>query len=247
MGDLGVLLLFALPIAAAIGFILIRKRVRRAERTASTCGKTPSPGGTVDTRRIYIGPELWDGDRSPGVPTHPQAHPGGGFAFDVPTGDGEKVDYVTFNHGSLAGHDRIRVKGRIEMAEGTELLAVPERDLAGRYPAQITMYFQREGDNWSAKGDYEDDRWYATFVRQRLQAGDFEMIAPLDGPWTATQRSSNDPNAELPLVYNPAGFRDAITHACCVGFVFGGNDIGFGHGMKATGPARFIVTELAVE
>jgi hypothetical protein len=59
----------------------------------------------------------------------------------------------------------------------------------------------------------------------------------LDGRWTAVQTSN--------AVNNSAAFRDAVRDAERVGFTFGGGN-GYGHGVYATGPARFVLTGLQV-
>jgi hypothetical protein len=103
----------------------------------------------------------------------------------------------------------------------------------------ITLYFQRFGDSWSGRGRYETYRWYATFATHSpLVPGEHEMVAPLDGLWTAVSTSS--------ARSHPAAFRSALAAADQVGFVLGGGD-GYGHGVFATGPARLIVTSFRVE
>ncbi len=103
----------------------------------------------------------------------------------------------------------------------------------------ITLYFQRGGDNWSARGLFETYRWYATFAtKSPIRPGEHVMVAPLSANWTAIQSSS--------ARNNPAAFREALADADEVGFVLGGGD-GFGHGVFATGPARLTVTDFRVE
>ncbi len=62
--------------------------------------------------------------------------------------------------------------------------------------------------------------------------------APLDGNWTAVQKST--------ARNNPAAFRAAIDAADRAGFVLGGGT-GYGHGVFATGRARLTVLEFRVE
>jgi len=124
---------------------------------------------------------------------------------------------------------------RIETAPGVRI----EAATAPGTPGMITLYFQRGGDNWSGRRQFETYRWYATFATQSpIRAGDHVMVAPLNGPWTAVESS----NART----NPAAFREALAGADQVGFVLGGGD-GYGHGVYATGRARLIVTEFRVE
>jgi hypothetical protein len=124
---------------------------------------------------------------------------------------------------------------RIEAAPGVRILPITGPQL----PSIITLYLQRRGDNWSGTGRFEAYRWYATFASQSpISPGEHVMIASLDGPWTAVERS----NARS----SPAAFRDAVADAERVGFVLGGGD-GYGHGIFATGPARLVVTSFRVE
>jgi hypothetical protein len=105
-------------------------------------------------------------------------------------------------------------------------------------PGIITPYFQRSGDNWSGRRQYEMYRWYATFATQQIQPGEHQIIAPLSANWTAVEGSSARANAQA--------FRDAVEEADQVGFVLGGGD-GYGHGVFATGPARLVITDFRVE
>ena len=142
---------------------------------------------------------------------------------------------MTFRHGSLAGKRRIVMRYRIEADPGVRILP----SSAPNQASLITLYFQRRGDNWRARGPFEAYRWYATFATQSpLRPGEYRMVAPLAGNWTAVTTSSAQSN--------PAGFRDAVENADQVGFVLGGGD-GYGHGVFATGRARLIVTEFRVE
>ena len=181
-----------------------------------------------------IGPIIRGRNYSHGMPLHPTPRRGGGFQFDFPQAPGS-VHAVTFAHGSLAGKRRIVMRYRIETEPGADIRA--RSDPA--YPGMITLYFQRRGDTWTTRGPYETYRWFATFATHTpVLAGTFEMIAPLNGNWTATQVSSAQTA--------PAAFRDAVANAEQVGFVLGGGN-GYGHGAFARGRARMIVTEFRVE
>jgi hypothetical protein len=188
----------------------------------------------LDPNAWVIGPIIRGRNYSQGAPLHPSPGPRGGWHIDLPRAPGS-VHYVTFGHGSLAGKRRIVMRYRIEAAPGVRI----EPITAPGAPSIITLYFQRGGDNWSAKGRFESYRWYATFASQSpITPGDHVMVAPLDGNWTAVMTSS--------ARTNPAGYRDAIADADQIGFVLGGGD-GYGHGVFATGRARLIVTEFRVE
>lgn len=244
MSTLAVLAIILIPLAF-LAFMLLRERGQAVARASSTCGDTPHPGGTVDASAWHIGPVLrgfgaHDGNRSPGMPPHPAPNPDGGFIIDFPTAAGHKVDYVTFNHGPLKGRRQITLRYRLELDPGANVYAVPEPANGNVFSAQITLYFQRAGDDWSSAGKFGAYRWYATFLApQYVAEGAHTVVAPLDGAWTGAGDGVSAGS-------DPAGFQLALEDTCCVGFVFGGNDIGYGHGAAATGKARLIVDEFSV-
>ena len=106
-------------------------------------------------------------------------------------------------------------------------------------PSIITLYFQRRGDDWSGTDEYETYRWYATFASQLpITSGEHQIIAPLNGNWTAIQTSS--------ARNNPTAFSAALNQADEVGFVLGGGT-GYGHGVFATGQARITVSAFTIQ
>lgn len=123
---------------------------------------------------------------------------------------------------------------RVEAAPGVRILP---RNYPTNTPL-ITPYFQRAGDSWTGRGAFETYRWYGSFASQALRQGEFQIIAPLNGNWTAIHTSTAHSAR--------SAFRQAATNADQVGFVLGGGD-GYGHGVYATGPARLVVTHFRVE
>ena len=193
----------------------------------SVADAAPGPGAWV------IGPVIEGRNYSKGMPLHPSPGPNGTWHIDLPRHPGS-VHYVTFPHGSLRGKSRIVMRYRIEAAPGTRI----EASTAPGTPGIITPFFQRAGDNWTARGRYEKYRWYGTFATQQLRRGEHQIVAPLNARWTAVETS----NAHS----DRAAFREAMAYADQVGFVLGGGD-GYGHGAYATGPARLVVTSFQVE
>jgi hypothetical protein len=184
-------------------------------------------------------PSLWDigpivngVNSSVGMPLHPMSHPEGWvIELPQPTPAAGHANYVTTRFGSLVGKTRIKMRYRIEVAEGQRI--APYK--APESPAILTLFFQRVGDNWSAQGKYETYRWWASFKSHiSLITGQYEIDASLSENWTAVLTSSAQGNN--------AAFMDAVINAERVGFTLGGGD-GLGHGIFATGPARIIVTE----
>ena len=184
-----------------------------------------------------IGPVIGGRNYSAGVPLHPLAS-AAGWVIDLPgpTNAAGSVHYVTMPSGSLEGKTRVKMRYRVEAAPGVKL--VPTKFPGA--PSILTLYFQRRGDDWSARGGYEAYRWYASFARHTpIQPGGEHIIeARFDGNWTAVLKSSR--------ANNPEGFEQALRGAGRIGFVLGGGD-GAGHGVYATGPARIVVTSFEVE
>ena len=200
-------------------------------------GTSASGQATMRLTAWEIGPVTPRRNYSVNMPLHPAPHPQGGFYFDIPypVAAAGHVHYVTFRHGSLEGKSRIVLRYRLETAPGVQL--VPTKERPG-VPSILSIYFQRAGDNWSGRGPFEAYRWFSTFrTHSPITPGEHELSVRLDEGWTAVQTSS--------VRTNPAAFRDAVQNADRVGFVFGGGD-GYGHGVYATGPARFVVTSFKV-
>ncbi|HEX8571323.1 MAG TPA: hypothetical protein VF759_01080 [Allosphingosinicella sp.] len=203
----------------------------------AACGDSAAAGADsppASSGGWTIGPIVRGRNYSKGVPLHPEPRRGGGWQVELPRAPGS-LHAATFRHGPLAGKRRIVMRYRIEAAPGVRILAASD----GRSPGMITLYFQRSGDSWSGRGRFETYRWYATFATHSpLAPGEREMVAPLDGPWTAVTTSS--------ARSSPGAFRSALAAADQVGFVLGGGD-GYGHGVFATGRARLVVTDFRVE
>lgn len=175
-----------------------------------------------------------DGQDEPPLPVATLLQGLTNLVVDIPL-EGNSVNYITAQTGSLAGKRRIVMRYRVECDPGVKILPKGFPSLG----SMLTLYFQRQGDDWSAKGPFEAYRWYAKFSSQRpIVAGEYEIEASLDQDWTAVLTSSRKSN--------PAGFADAVNNAERIGFVLGGGD-GVGHGIYATGRARIVVLSFTVE
>ncbi len=182
-----------------------------------------------------IGPFIRGRDYSVGMPPAPTATAHGWF-FDFPGEEGD-VHYVTTTTGSLAGKSRIVLRYRIDAAPGVAFVARGNPNAV----ATLSLYFQRAGDNWSGRRQFEHFRWYAleSAGRVPLSPGEHEASLPLDPrSWKSVMSSTG---ADV-----PEAFRDALANASRVGFVLGGSG-GAGHGVYATGPARFTLLSFRVE
>jgi hypothetical protein len=194
-----------------------------ASAFATPAAVVAQPGNTWE-----IGPHIRGRNYSVGMPLHP-APAGAGWSFDFPyphAGAGH-VHYVTFKPGRLAGASRILVRYRVEAPR--EVRFVPQEAPAA--PATVSLYLQRYGDSWSARR-HEFHRWYAPVHTVRVIApGEHEITVSLGDPsWTSVNGR--------PVSANPAAFHAALAETERVGLVFGTHGAR-GHGVFATGPARF--------
>lgn len=206
---------------------------------AGTAAPLPSRAAAQSAaldRNWEIGPVVRGRNSSVGMPPAPTALDRGWF-FDFPYPDARAghVNYVTTGTGSLLGKSRIVMRYRIDAPRGVRLAP---RESPGA-PATLTLYLQRRGDNWSGRRQYEHYRWYATHAnRVELSPGEHEISLPLDGRnWKSIVSATGD--------QAPAQFRDALANAERVGFVFGGG-LSAGHGVYATGPARFTLLSFRI-
>ncbi len=182
-----------------------------------------------------IGPFVEGRNRSPGMPDR-MAEGREGPAFAFPTAGAGSVHYVTTPVRSLEGASTIRIRYRIDAAPGVRFVPVQNPDRS----ATMSLYFQRAGDRWTGRGRYAAYRWYSKdLTALPLSPGVHTLEMPLAGPegWT--------PVMTRPGITGPEGFREAKRNAARVGFVFGSSG-GLGHGVYATGPARFTLLDFAI-
>lgn len=175
--------------------------------------------GPIDRGRNY----------SPGMPSTPTpVGRGWYFDFPYPYKAAGHVHYVTFRSGPLLGKSKIVMRYRVDAPKGVRF--VPQE--TPQEPAMVSLYFQRRGDNWTGRGRYEHYRWFAPRATMRVIApGEYEITASLHDP---SWRSVMGKLASA----NPAAFRSALAETDRVGILFGSLKLR-GHGVYATGPARF--------
>lgn len=186
--------------------------------------------GNLNASAWTIGPIVYGKNKSVGTPLHPSVEPDG---FSVPIGTDQEPHYVTFNHGSLRGKIIIRMVYRVEADDGTIIYG---KGCDVTSPSGITLYFQRAKDDWSTDGD----RWWATFATKPMSGGSdsTEILASLDGAWTSVMTET--------AATAQSHFIRAKDEAKDIGFTIG-NCEGFGHGARATAPAKIVVTKFDVE
>lgn len=191
---------------------------------------------TAPAAQWQIGPIIRGKNYSVGMPLQPRVERNG-WSFEFPNPDVNEghVHYVTFRHGSLAGKSEIVMRYRIDAARGVRFVPQEQPEM----PAKLSLYFQRRGDTWTAKGHYQYYRWYSPDASIRtLAPGTYELRVKLDDPAWIPVLGGNAGGA-------PEAFADAKRHAETLGIVFG-SDAARGHGVYATGPARFTLLEFRV-
>ncbi|MCL4671821.1 MAG: hypothetical protein KJZ64_02555 [Sphingomonadaceae bacterium] len=181
-----------------------------------------------------IGPVIKGRNYSVGMPPYMEpGRDGPGFDFPYPSASDGHVHYVTVPVRSLEGARSISLTYRIDAAPDVRFVAQQYPD----QPAIPSLYFQRAGDRWTARTPHH--RWYSPINRAMpLEAGTHTVTIALDEPWKAMM--GGDATAL------PAQFERAKAEAAVVGFVFGSSG-GRGHGVFATGPARFTVLDFVIE
>jgi hypothetical protein len=166
-------------------------------------------------------------------PTLEEGRGGPGFEFPFPTAAQGHVHYITVPVGSLEGARRITLTYRIDAARRVRF--VPQ-EVPGEQ-ATLSLYFQRAGDRWTARTPHH--RWYAPNDRQMpLTPGTHTVSIALDEPWVAMMGGDGRTL--------PDAFARAKAETAEVGFVFGSAGLR-GHGVYATGPARFTVLDFEIE
>jgi hypothetical protein len=154
-------------------------------------------------------------------------------AFEFPRTGGQ-VDAMTIAVGPLAGARSIVIRYRVEAAPRTRFVAAETPDQV----ATVSLYFQRAGDNWSARGRYGSYRWYVpVHAVTPLTVGEHTIAVRLDEAWTNV---NGNPNRQ-----DPAGYAAALQDTSRLGVAFGTSSAR-SHGVFATGPARFTLLSLEI-
>ena len=184
-----------------------------------------------------IGPDVRGRNYSVGMPLKPTPVKRGVWSFDFPYPNAAvgHVHAVTFNPGPLSKASKIIMRYRIDAARGVRFAPQETPD----QPATVSLYFQRRGDTWSAKGRYEFYRWYAPAQSvKEVAPGEHQIIVNLSDPqWISVMGKT--------VVTNPEAFRAALAEASQIGVAFGGTS-GRAHGAFSTGPARFTLLEFRI-
>ncbi|WP_260483830.1 hypothetical protein [Sphingomicrobium flavum] len=195
-------------------------------------------GGSLAEGTWEIGPIAQGRNYSYNMPRYASEFGNGGFVFDFPYASKRAghVHYVTTPVRSLAGARTISVRYTVDAPRGTRFVPQANPDQIGT----VSLYFQRRGDNWSGQGRYLFYRWYAPAATvKQLAPGRFEMSVNLDDPrWVGVSGGRT-------AASYPRAFEDALRNAGRVGLVFGSQGLR-GHGVFATAPSRFTVTDFVI-
>ncbi|MEM7665140.1 MAG: hypothetical protein AAF250_04740 [Pseudomonadota bacterium] len=174
-----------------------------------------------------IGPWARGKNYSIGMPATPREGANGSLVVDFPQAGRGEWDALTTGVGPLKNVDRISIRYRIDAAPGTRFVPAEEPDQT----ATISVYFQRAGDTWTAKGRYASYRWYAPKQAvMPLKPGEHTISMSLDDRWTNVWHR--------PREEHEREFAAALSNTARFGIAFG--TLGRrSHGVYATGPARF--------
>ncbi len=184
-----------------------------------------------------IGPIIHGKNYSVNMPLKPQpTRSGWAFDFPYPSRSAGHVHYVSFHPGTLAGKSRIVVNYRITADRRTRFVPQEQPQLAGT----VSLVIQRRGDTWSAKGRYENYRWYSPAEHvHEIAPGVRRMVIDLNNPgWTSVRGKRAGDNSKA--------FRDSLVQTEQVGLVFG-SSAARGHGVFATAPASFELLNFELE
>ena len=184
--------------------------------------------------RPYIGPKVDGKSRSPGMPWHPtRTDDGWAFDFPHPDRDAGHVNYLVFDappamRSATPEKAKLVCRFSVGTAEGVKLN--PQEHQAET--ATVSFCIQRKGDDWLASGKTAYHRWYVDRGLMPLVAGNHVLEVPLHPErWKSTQGNESALN-------HLGHFLAALRNAEFVSIVFGSRKA-HGHGVYATGPARF--------
>lgn len=188
----------------------------------------------TENSRWAIGPIIRGENYSYRMPAFMRpARGGASFDFPYPTAQAGHVHYITTPTRPLAGAQSITIRYRIDAQPGVRFVPEEHPDRT----ATMSLYFQRAGDRWTMRTPHH--RWYAPGSKAvPLRPGTHEVTIRMDEPWIAM--TGGDSNS-LPRAY-----AQALAQTTRVGFVFGSAG-GRGHGVFATGPARFTLLDFRID
>ena len=213
-------------ILAAMGLVSILATAGSASTTA-----------IEDATNWEIGPDVRGVNYSFNMPLKPTPAGKRGWSFDFPYPSREAghVHAITYNSGPLINAAKIIMRYRISAARGVRF----EPQESSAYPATVSLYFQRRGDNWTAKRKYQHYRWYVPeHAVRKLTPGEHEIVVNLSDPnWGSVHSGLAADNAMY--------FREALAQTSKIGIAFG-TRAARAHGVYSTGSARFTLLQFTI-
>jgi hypothetical protein len=186
----------------------------------SACATTDGPGWS-------IGPWVQGKNSSVGMPLVPAPVQDG--VWQITINPGTSVHGITMERGPLT--TGIHIKYRVE---GEGLFPTEDPEAA----PILTLYFQRDGDNWSTKGKYAYYRYY-TIAPLPLTPGEHEATVPFDPKlWTCV--------IGQPADAAPDKMAEAMAKSGRVGMGFGHWN-GRMHGLGTNAPVTVTILEWSAQ
>jgi hypothetical protein len=181
-----------------------------------------------------IGPIVHGKNYSENMPFRPTATPTG-WAFTLLPG--QQVDAVDRDTGPLSGEVYMRFRLINDQGATLRPFEKPTDGSDSDWPALVSLYFQRKGDDWTGEGKYEMYRWYCRPVLL-LNEGQGELRVPFKpGNWFAVMGTAADAQ--------PEAFATALREVSRIGLTFGG-PAGRSHGVITDKPVTFELLEWKV-
>lgn len=197
----------------------------------------PASANSADASEWEIGPDVRGRNYSVGMPLQPTpaGRTGWSFEFPYPHAGVGHVHAVTHRPGPLTNASKIVMRYRIDAAPRVRFAPQETPD----QPATVSIYFQRYGDSWSGKRQFEFYRWYAPAQTvKQVARGEYEVTVSLSDPsWISVMGR--------PVSTNPRAFEAALAQADRIGIAFGSAGAR-AHGVYSTGPARFTLLQFSV-
>ena len=202
---------------------------------------------------ISLKPAAWSILYSPGVPQHPSALPGGGWAFSFPavpdltcaaTSSCPSVNYVITKYTTPITAHYLTMTLRVETTGGAIFNGIlqPDNNCVGGDPPRVRFLI------WKARlGGGAYDRWWADDASTgwyTLADGTITLTVALvaDGMWSSVFGETNNSSAAA-----TAGWQAVLATPGAVGMTFGGNCF-LAHGTDispATATAKFSVLAMS--
>lgn len=198
-------------------------------------GVAPPPPATGNKSGGELISGNWQFQYSQGVPSAP-TKAAGGWHFDFPKADG--VHYlVTGSNGLAPGMKQIVLKYEITTNDNdlTFEYKTAANNTCESPKANVSLYFQRKGDDLSGQGAYANYRFWSRPLLSELKAGPAELAVPLT------------PDNWINVWGQQYDLTGALSNLQAIGMTFGGGCFA-GHGVYVSGgTARFTATSYQVK